>query len=144
MRGSFRDQGRLPSSATRLRFERVGAESSEPGSERRATTDNLGIVGMSARRDPEDLLRRDGELRGFLDASVGYSPHLLYVLIADRAGRIIVHTERPREGTVAPALPSLDALLNENVVSRFLTLSHAQRIVPHLDDPQLAVGAEGK
>ena len=78
-----------------------------------------------SRRDPEDLLRRDGELRGFLDASVGYSPHLLYVLIADRAGRIIVHTERPREGTVSPARPSLDALLKENAVSRFLTLYHA-------------------
>jgi len=78
-----------------------------------------------SRRDPEDLLRRDGELRGFLDASVGYSPHLLYVLIADRAGRIIVHTERPREGTVAPDRPSLDALLKENAVSRFLTLYRA-------------------
>jgi signal transduction histidine kinase len=75
--------------------------------------------------DPEDLLRRDGELRSFLDASVGYSPHLLYVLIADRAGRIIVHTERPREGTGAPDLPSLDALLKENAVSRFLTLYRA-------------------
>lgn len=78
-----------------------------------------------SRRDPEDLLRRDGELRGFLDASVGYSPHLLYVLIADRAGRIIVHTERPREGSMAPARPSLDALLKANAVSRFFTLYRA-------------------
>ena len=78
-----------------------------------------------SRRDPRELLRRDGELRGFLDASVGYSPHLLYVLIADRAGRVIVHTERAREGTVAPVYPSLDALLNENAVSRFLTLYRA-------------------
>ena len=78
-----------------------------------------------SRRDSEDLLRRDGELRGFLDASVGYSPHLLYVLIADRTGRIIVHTERPREGTAAPDRPSLDALLMENAVSRFLTLYRA-------------------
>jgi len=37
-----------------------------------------------SQRDPQELLRGDGELRGFLDASVGYSPHLLYVLIADR------------------------------------------------------------
>ncbi len=77
------------------------------------------------RGDPEDLLRGDGELRGFFDASVGYSPHLLYALMADRAGRIIVHTERPREGTVVPALPTLDTLLNENAVARFLTLYHA-------------------
>ncbi len=78
-----------------------------------------------SRRDPSELLRRDGELRGFLDASVGYSPHLLYVLIADRTGRVIVHTERAREGTVAPVYPSLDALLKENAVSRFLTLYRA-------------------
>jgi signal transduction histidine kinase len=78
-----------------------------------------------SRRDPSELLRRDGELRGFLDASVGYSPHLLYVLIADSAGRVIVHTERPREGTVARVYPSLDALLKENAVSRFLTLYRA-------------------
>jgi len=75
-----------------------------------------------SRRDPTELLGRDGELRGSLDASVGYSPHLLYVLIADRVGRIIVHTERSREGTVAPVYPSLNALLKENAVSRFLTL----------------------
>jgi len=78
-----------------------------------------------SRRDPRELLRRDGELRGFFDASVGYSPHLLYVLITDRAGRVIVHTERAREGTVAPVYPSLDALLKENAVSRFLTLYRA-------------------
>ncbi|HEX9418783.1 MAG TPA: ATP-binding protein [Methylomirabilota bacterium] len=81
-------------------------------------------IARGPRRDPEDLLRRDGELRGFLDSSVGYSPHLLYVLIAGRAGRIIVHTERQREGTDAPFRPSLTTLLNENAVSRFLTLYH--------------------
>jgi signal transduction histidine kinase len=78
-----------------------------------------------SQRDPQELLRRDGELRGFLDASVGYSPHLLYVMIADRDGRIVVHTERPREGTMAPDRPSLDALLRDNAISRFLTLYHA-------------------
>jgi signal transduction histidine kinase len=77
-----------------------------------------------SRRDPEERLRRDGELRGFLDASVGYSPHLLYVMIVDRHGRIIVHTERPREGTLAPSRPSFDDLLRDNAVSRFLTLYH--------------------
>jgi signal transduction histidine kinase len=77
-----------------------------------------------SQRDPQELLRHDGELRGFLDASVGYSPHLLYVMIADPEGRIIVHTERPREGTAAPERPSLDALLRDNAISRFLTLYH--------------------
>ena len=77
-----------------------------------------------SQRDPHELLRRDGELRGFLDASVGYSPHLLYVMIADPEGRIIVHTERPREGTAAAERPSLDALLRDNAISRFLILYH--------------------
>lgn len=42
--GSFRDQGRLPASTSRLRFERVGD----------ASPDNLGIVGFSVRRDAAD------------------------------------------------------------------------------------------
>ena len=82
------------------------------------------VILRGSNRDPEELLRRDGELRGFLDASVGYSPHLLYVMIADRNGQIIVHTERPREGTTAAVRPSLDDLLQENAVARFLTLYH--------------------
>ncbi len=43
--GSFRDQGRLPASTPRLRFEPVGGA---------GATDNLGIVGFSARRDAAD------------------------------------------------------------------------------------------
>src|SRR3989442_4830748 len=46
-------------------------------------------------------------------------------MIEDRAGQVIVHAERQREGAVAPARPSLAALLNENAVSRFLTLYRA-------------------
>jgi hypothetical protein len=42
--GSFRDQGRLPASTSRLRFERIGV----------AGPDNLGIVGFSVRRDAAD------------------------------------------------------------------------------------------
>ena len=38
-----------------------------------------------------------GELRGFLDASVGYSPHLLYVLVADQAEPLVDHVARQRE-----------------------------------------------
>lgn len=41
--GSFRDHGRLPASAPRLRFESVGG-----------MAENLGIVGFSARRDAAD------------------------------------------------------------------------------------------
>ena len=53
-------------------------------------------------RDPQELLRRDGELRGFLDASVGYSPHLLYVMIADGSGL----TELTTWSTLMPLWPN--------------------------------------
>ena len=34
---------------------------------------------------PADVLRRDRVLRSLVDASIGYSPHLVYALMADRA-----------------------------------------------------------
>jgi PAS domain S-box-containing protein len=73
-------------------------------------------------RNPREVLRRDRDLRSLLDASVGYSPHLLYALIADQTGKILLHTERPREG--APAIPRsrLDELLQMDPLSRFLAL----------------------
>jgi signal transduction histidine kinase len=108
---------------TRVVVEEAGRQAELVARQMYAQTSRSILRG--SRRDPEELLRRDGELRGFLDASVGYSPHLLYVLIADRADRIIVHTERPREGTIATVRPSLDALLKDNVASRFLTLYRA-------------------
>ena len=73
-------------------------------------------------RNPREVLRRDRDLRSLLDASVGYSPHLLYALIADQTGKTLLHTERPREG--APAIPRsrLDELLQLDPLSRFLAL----------------------
>jgi adenosylhomocysteinase len=48
----------------------------------------------AAGRRPEQVLKGDRELRAQLEASVGYSPHLLYALIANRGGRTVLHTER--------------------------------------------------
>lgn len=59
-----------------------------------------------------DILRSDQELRSLLDASVGYSPHLLYALIADREGEVVLHSERVKEGSFAPERPGLQALLS--------------------------------
>lgn len=70
-------------------------------------------------RTPQETLRRDPELRSLLDASVGYSPHLLYALIADRKGRTVLHSERGKEGSRAPEKPSLRQLLALDPVSRF-------------------------
>jgi len=70
-------------------------------------------------RNPREILRSDRDLRSLLDASVGYSPHLLYALIADRKGRTILHSEREKEGRGAPERPSLQQLLSLDPVRRF-------------------------
>jgi signal transduction histidine kinase len=63
------------------------------------------IVAQSARvlarapdLEPHAALRSDSELRNLLEASVGFSPHLLYAFIADSAGLVIVHSESGKEG----------------------------------------------
>lgn len=77
---------------------------------------------------PVEAMRSDPELRGLLDASVGYSPHLLFALIADADGQTILHTEREKEGKVAPAYPRLGLLIDLDPVSRFSALYRGQRI----------------
>lgn len=72
--------------------------------------------------NPSEILRSDRELRSFLEASVGYSPHLLYALIADRKGKLIFHSQREKEGSEALARPSLDQLLSLNPIRRFQAL----------------------
>src|SRR5574337_1510035 len=72
---------------------------------------------------PEVALRHYRELRALLDASIGYSPHLVYAMITDRSDRILVHSERSREGY--PALPRSEEHTSElqsplNLVCRLL------------------------
>jgi diguanylate cyclase (GGDEF)-like protein len=69
-----------------------------------------------------DVLRRDRELRGLLDASVGYSPYLVYAFISDLKGGVVLHSERDRERSNAPARPTLDHLLSRGPVGRFEAL----------------------
>jgi signal transduction histidine kinase len=85
-------------------------------------------LSSTPQRHPEDALKNDPELRALLEASVGYSPDLLYALIADRAGRIILHTERAKEGTIASPHPGLGELVDRNPVSRFLELYRDGRV----------------
>ena len=72
--------------------------------------------------DPLAALRDDPELRSFLDASVGYSPHLVYALVTDHAGTVLLHTERQKEGKPEPERPNLDGLLKVDTLSRFSAL----------------------
>lgn len=77
--------------------------------------------------DPLAALREDPELRSFLDASVGYSPHLVYALVTDHAGTVLMHTERQKEGKPEPERPNLDGLLKVDTLSRFSALYTAGR-----------------
>ena len=77
--------------------------------------------------DPLEALGHDPELRSFLDSSVGYSPHLLYALISDSAGTVLLHTERLKEGQPEPERPNLEGLLKMDTLSRFSALYNAGR-----------------
>jgi PAS domain S-box-containing protein len=77
--------------------------------------------------DPLAALRDDPELRSFLDASVGYAPHLLYALVTDHTGTVLLHTERQKEGKPEPERPNLDGLLKVDTLSRFSALYTAGR-----------------
>src|SRR3989304_3323127 len=85
---------------------------------------------LSRARDanPSEILRSDRELRSLLDASVGYSPNLLYALIADQKGTMIFHSEREKEGTPAPERPSLELLLSLDPIGRFHALYEEGKI----------------
>jgi PAS domain S-box-containing protein len=79
-------------------------------------------------RPPAEALRADQELRGLLDASVGYSPDLVYAFIADREGRPILHTEQAQENASALARPALTGLIELDPIRRFLALYQAGRV----------------
>jgi len=77
---------------------------------------------------PQEALRRDPELRALLEASVGYSPHLVYALITDRAGRTILHTEREKEGATALPQSGLTGLIDLDPARRFAALYRDGRV----------------
>jgi PAS domain S-box-containing protein len=74
-------------------------------------------------RDPRRILRQSPELRGLLDATVGISSNLLDVMIADRGGVVVAHSERPKEGAMAPRRLALAELLALDPVRRLVTLA---------------------
>lgn len=71
---------------------------------------------------PQDRLRTDRELQRFLEASVGYSPHLLYALIADLEGRTVLHSEPGKDGDAVAGRRGLDDLLALGPVRRTVAL----------------------
>ena len=77
---------------------------------------------------PQEALKRDPELRALLEASVGYSPHLVYALITDHTGRTILHTEREKEGAVALPQSGLTGLIDLDPARRFAALYRDGRV----------------
>ncbi len=77
---------------------------------------------------PREVLRRDPELRSLIDASVGYSPDVVYVLLADQQGTAILHSQRKQEEKEAPARPTLQSLLSLNPLRRLGTLYGGNRV----------------
>jgi signal transduction histidine kinase len=67
---------------------------------------------------PADVLRGDRDLRNLVDASIMYSPHLTDVIIADREGRALVHTEGGKEGGAPPGRRDLRELIALDPVRR--------------------------
>ncbi len=85
-------------------------------------------LARGAQRSPLTALRRDQELRTLVEASVTYSPHLLYAVIVDREGKVLLHSDQSREGERTAERPSLQELLDRNVLNRFLMLYTGPKI----------------
>ena len=85
-------------------------------------------LARGAQRSPLSALRRDQELRTLIEASVTYSPHLLYAVIVDREGKVLLHSDQSREGERTAERPSLQELLDRNVLNRFLMLYTGPKI----------------
>jgi PAS domain S-box-containing protein len=81
------------------------------------------VLASAPGRDPRRILRQSPELRGLLDATVGISSNLLDVMIADREGVVVAHSERPKEGAMAPRRLALAELLTLDPVRRLVTLA---------------------
>lgn len=77
---------------------------------------------------PAEALRRDRELRGLLDSSIGYSPHLLYAMITDRSDTILVHSQRSREGQKGSPRQQIDQLLRMNPIRQLLLLARERPV----------------
>ncbi|MDE2058770.1 MAG: HAMP domain-containing protein [candidate division NC10 bacterium] len=85
-------------------------------------------VARSRGSRPEVALRHDRELRALLDASIGYSPHLVYAMITDHSDRILVDSERSREGHLALPRQQIEQLLQMNPLQQIGVLAHQHQV----------------
>jgi signal transduction histidine kinase/HAMP domain-containing protein len=75
-----------------------------------------------------DGLRNDRELRALLDATIGYSPHLVYAMITDRWDTVIVHSQRSREGHKVPPRPKIEQLMAMNSLHQLAVLADQNQV----------------
>ncbi|HTU02410.1 MAG TPA: ATP-binding protein [Candidatus Sulfotelmatobacter sp.] len=73
-------------------------------------------------RDPWQVLQRDRELRSLLVSSVDYAPDILYVFLVDTEGRVRLHSEGGKEGTIPEPKPDLRELFSLNPLDRYAVL----------------------
>ncbi|PTL35569.1 PAS domain-containing sensor histidine kinase [Candidatus Methylomirabilis limnetica] len=77
---------------------------------------------------PEVALRHDQELRALLDASIGYSPHLVYAMITDRSDTVLMHSQRSHEGHKAPSRTKIEQLQEMNPLRQLLALARQRQV----------------
>lgn len=70
-----------------------------------------------------DALRNNRELRALIEASIGYSPHLIYAMITDRSDTVLMHSQRSREGQKAQPRPKIEHLLQMSALRQLTALA---------------------
>jgi len=85
-------------------------------------------LARSGQRSAAEALRRDRELRALLDSTIGYSPHLLYAMIADLSDTVLVHSQRSREGQKASPRPQIETLLGMTPLRQLLVLARERPV----------------
>ncbi len=109
------------STATRLLLEHAAEKGSFQAQQ--IFSGSTRAVTRSRGNPPRNILRYDRELRDLLESSIGYSPHLIYAMITDQSGMILVHSQRSREGQKAPSRPQIAQLLALNPLRQLIVLA---------------------
>lgn len=79
-------------------------------------------LSVKAEESKGQAIKPNPDLRSLVDASVGYSPHLLYAMLVDPQNMIILHTQEDQEGRVAANKPRFENLLSLNFFSQIRAL----------------------
>ncbi len=136
--GSFEPMDDVPATISRLRFERVGAPA-VPDENAAATTDNVGILRLAARRDDRDptLLRVFAELISNNPAPVDVPLTLALDGVSiesravnlDKRSSVLFDLKGVQEGVLTLVIARADALACDNTASVVLAKPERPRIL---------------